>query len=33
MNSNLFISTDGLLTGTALKTDFTNSEGTSKNIF
>lgn len=33
MNSNLFITVDGLLKGTALKTDFTNSEGQTKNIF
>lgn len=33
MNNNLFVTTEGLLTGTAIKTDFTNSEGTSKNVF
>lgn len=33
MNSNLFISVDGLLKGTALKTDFTNADNQTKNIF
>lgn len=33
MNSNLFVTTEGLLTGTAIKTDFTNQEGSSKNVF
>lgn len=33
MAANLFIAVDGLLKGTALKTDFTNSEGQTKNTF